>query len=167
MLPQKTSRCAPFIIALILFAFVCSSVGHAQSGAQITGTVTDATNGSPLAGARISVTGSVRGAVTGDDGQYRIDVPGGVDYTLTASLLGREPVSEVVHLTRAARITANFSLKPGSILLSDVVVSASRSPQSPREVAATVNVMSREQIRTNPARTTDDLLREMPGVELP
>jgi iron complex outermembrane receptor protein len=167
MLPEKTSRVAPFIRALVVFAFVCSSVGHAQTFAQISGTVTDDTNGRPLAGARISINGSVRGAVTGDNGQYRIDVPAGVDYTLTASLLGREPASEVVHLTRAASVTVNFSLKPGSVLLSDVVVSASRSPQSPREVAATVNVMSREQIRTNPARTTDDLLREMPGVELP
>jgi outer membrane receptor protein involved in Fe transport len=34
-------------------------------------------------------------------------------------------------------------------------------------VAATVNVLTPEEVRTSPARTTDDLLREVPGLELP
>ena len=54
-----------------------------------------------------------------------------------------------------------------SVLLPGVVVSASRTARPAREVAATVNVLSREVVRTSPARTTDDLMRQAPGVELP
>lgn len=54
-----------------------------------------------------------------------------------------------------------------SILLPGVVVTASRTARPAREVAATVNVMPRAVIRTSPARTTDDLLRQLPEVELP
>jgi outer membrane receptor protein involved in Fe transport len=139
----------------------------AQASGAIYGTVTDAATGRVLGGARVSISGSSRAAITNDRGQYRIEGLSGGDYTVSASLLGSEPIARLVHVSSTATSTANFSLKPGSVLLPDVVVSATRTPESPREVAATVNVMSSEQVRTNPARTTDDLLREIPGIELP
>lgn len=146
--------------------FISPAPLTAQGSGEIAGTVTDAITGLPLSGVRISVTGSAREAITNEAGQYRLASPSGSGYTITATLLGKEPASRVVE---GGKVTApvDFALKPGSVLLSDVVVSASRLPRSAREVAATVNVMSHDQIRTNPARTTDDLLREMPGVELP
>lgn len=54
-----------------------------------------------------------------------------------------------------------------SVLLPGVVVSASRTARPAREVAATVNVLTPAVVRTSPARTTDDLMRQAPGVELP
>jgi outer membrane cobalamin receptor len=69
--------------------------------------------------------------------------------------------------SRPAPADSADSARARSMLLPGVVVTASRSARPAREVAATVNVMPREVVRTNPARTTDDLLRQMPGVELP
>ncbi|MDQ6768777.1 MAG: TonB-dependent receptor [Gemmatimonadota bacterium] len=152
---------------LLCLALVYPASTFAQGTGEVTGIVSDAESGRPLSGARISISGSARGAVTDERGQYRIEGLARRNYTITATFLGQQPASQLVHLTQSTEATVDFALKPASVLLSDVIVSASRSPQSPREVAATVNVMSREQIRTNPARTTDDLLREMPGVELP
>ena len=68
--------------------------------------------------------------------------------------------------TPAARDTVD-SAAARSVLLPGVVVTASRSARPAREVAATVNVMPRAVIRSSPARTTDDLLRQVPGIELP
>ncbi len=153
--------------AIICVSLLCPTVSFAQTTGRVTGTVTDVTTGRPLSGVRISATGSERGAVTDENGRYQLDLPDRLDYTITASLLGKEPARQTVRLTATNSAVADFALKPGSVLLPDVVVSASRAPESPRDVAATVNVMSHEQVRTNPARTTDDLLREMPGVELP
>ena len=167
MLPEKFMRALALVLAVICSTLFHPSLSLAQAAGQITGTVSDAVTGRPLSGARISVSGFARGAVTSEQGQYRIEGLSRGDYTVTASLLGHQPTNQVVRLTGSSSVMVDFALKPGSVLLSDVVVSASRSPQSGREVAATVNVMSREQVRTNPARTTDDLLREMPGVELP
>ena len=164
--PISVRAVTPYIVAAILgIAFPALSAG--QSALSLTGSVTDATSGQPLAGVRIGVSGSSRAAVTDDRGRYHIEGLSAGDYTVTASRLGSQPAAQTVHLPGSGSVNVSFSLRPGSVLLSDVVVSASRIPESPRQVAATVNVMSREQVRTNPARATDDLLREMPGVELP
>jgi outer membrane receptor protein involved in Fe transport len=154
-------------LSLACAGLAAPTICAAQSGNDISGTITDAVTGRALSGVRISVSGSVRVAVTDQDGRYHLLAPPSQQYTVTAALLGKEPATHVVDGRSSAPIIVDFALTPGSVLLSDVIVSASRSTQSPRDVAATVNVMSREQIRTNPARTTDDVLREMPGVELP
>jgi outer membrane receptor protein involved in Fe transport len=152
---------------LVAAALAIPSVSFAQAASIVTGTVTDAATGNALQGVRIGISGSSRAAVTDDRGYYRLEGLSAGEYTVTASRLGSEPAAQTVRVPASATVTTDFALKLGSVLLSDVVVSASRVPQSPRQVAATVNVMSAEQVRTNPARVTDDLLREIPGVELP
>ena len=69
--------------------------------------------------------------------------------------------------TRPAPADSADSARARSILLPGVVVTASRSARPAREVAATINIMPREVVRTSAARTSDDLMRQMPGVELP
>ena len=142
----------------------------ARAGA-IVGRVT-ATGGGPLVGARVTSAGIARTVVTNATGAYRLDglAPGA--YVLIVTAAGRTPERRTVQITTgagetAAVVTADFALAAGPPLLSDVVVTASRAPEAPREVAATVHVLPPERVRTSPARTTDDLLREMPGVEFP
>jgi outer membrane receptor protein involved in Fe transport len=167
MLLYPFTRASRQFLKFFVIGLAIQSPAFAQSLSVLSGTVTDATTGAAVAGVRVGIGGSSRAAVTDDRGYYRLEGLSAGDYTITASHLGSEPAAQTVRIPVSGVVTANFSLKPGSVLLSDVVVSASRLPQSPRQVAATVNVMSREQARTNPARVTDDLLREMPGVELP
>ncbi|MGH7412347.1 MAG: TonB-dependent receptor, partial [Candidatus Methylomirabilis sp.] len=50
--------------------------------------------------------------------------------------------------------------------LEPVVVSASRIEQRLRDVPANVTVLTREEIQQSPARTVDDLLRQVPGFSL-
>ncbi|MBI2902205.1 MAG: TonB-dependent receptor [Candidatus Methylomirabilis oxyfera] len=50
--------------------------------------------------------------------------------------------------------------------LEAVVVSASRIEQKLRDVPANVTVITREEIQQSPARTVDDLLRQVPGFSL-
>ena len=56
------------IAALLSFAAIAQNV-------QVTGTVTDATDGSPLIGASIVVKGTQTGVSTDVDGKYVISVP--------------------------------------------------------------------------------------------
>ena len=53
-----------------------------------------------------------------------------------------------------------------AVRLEPVVVSASRIEQKLRDVPANVTVITREEIRQSPARTVDDLLRQIPGFSL-
>src|SRR5574337_1400574 len=54
----------------------------------------------------------------------------------------------------------------GVVALEPVVVSASRVEQRLRDVPANVTVITREDIERSPARTVDDLLRQVPGFSL-
>ena len=54
-----------------MLASIVSTV-RAQEAGIISGRVVDATSSAPVASAQIQVVGTTRGAVTGDDGRYRI-----------------------------------------------------------------------------------------------
>ena len=68
---------------------------------------------------------------------------------------------------RKAQSTLDVALAPGSLMLSAVMVSGTTAPIEASKVAATVNFLSPEQVRTSPARGVQDLLREIPGIEMP
>jgi outer membrane cobalamin receptor len=154
-------------ISMIALGLTFPTVAYAQARGVISGTVTAAPTSRPLSQVRISVAGSARAAVTDDLGRYRLEGLAPGDYTLTATRIGRAPASRTVRLSDRGTAMADFTLAPGSVLLSGIVVSAERSPEAARAVAATVHVMPPEAVRTSPARTVDDLVRELPGVELP
>ncbi len=147
-------------------AALAPAVAHAQA-ASIAGTVTDSISGAPITGARVGLSGMAQVATTNARGQYSITGLGSGDYTVIASAPNRASAIRTVHTDAVGSALANFKLATGSALLPGVVVSATRSPVAGRDVTATVHAMSSERIRTSTARTADDLLREMPGVELP
>lgn len=156
------------VIALVLASFGVAPVLVAQGTGTLAGTVTDSASGRALEGARIALAGTDLVAITNAAGTYRIVALPAGDYPVFVTAASRLPVHRVVHVDSGATSTVDFRLASGgSTLLPGVVVTATRTPQPTRDVTATVNVLSREAVRTSPARTTDDLLREAPGVELP
>lgn len=167
-MPRSTFALHRGAAALLALAagFFLSAPASGQATGSIAGTVTEAP-ALPLSGARVTVVGVPRAAITDERGQYRLDGLAAGSYQVTATALGHEPASRTVRVTAAATTNADFALRRGSVLLSQMVVSATRTARPASEVAATVNVLSPEQVRSAPARTTDDLLREMPGLELP
>ena len=88
-------------------------------------------------------------------------------YSVFTTAIGRKPDSSSVTVAAGATANLNIALKEGSLLLSSVVVSATRTPIEASKVASTVNVLTPEQTRQSPARESQDLLREVSAVELP
>ncbi len=139
----------------------------AQTSGNVTGTVTNAQTHSAILGARVAVVNPERVAITDDHGAYVLrDLPAGSHKVLTTAI-GRAPDSATVTVTAGATATHDVSLKEGSLLLSSVIVSATRSPVEASKVTSTVNVLTPEQVRQSPAREAQDMLREIPAVELP
>lgn len=159
---RRLRRAAAVAAALLVPAIV-----QPQGTTAIAGRAVDAPTSRPLPGVRISLAGSARAAVTDENGRYRMEGLAPGDYTLIATRLGREPATRSVHVSSSGTTTADFALAPGSMLLPGVVVSAARVVEAARAVAATVHVLAPEAVRTSAARTADDLVRELPGVELP
>jgi hypothetical protein len=78
----------------------------------LTGTVTNANNGAPIAGARVEVTGpSNRTLLTGADGTYSTTLPIG-DYTVTVSTFGFENGTANVTITEGQTTTQDIALTP-------------------------------------------------------
>src|SRR5262245_21839871 len=76
---------------------------------------------------------------------------------LLASGIGAMPLS-AQDTTRTKRDTANVAA---------VVVTATRSAKTLEQMSLHTSVITRETIRRSPARTLDQLLRDIPGFNLP
>ena len=139
----------------------------AQQGSSIHGTVTNTRTHAPISGARVAIRLPERIAITDERGTYILrDVPAG-SYKVYVGAIGRATDSSAVSVRAGASATHDVSLGEGSLLLSSVVVSATRTQEAAARVASTVSVLSPEQVRQSPAREAQDLLREIPSVELP
>ncbi len=140
----------------------------AQSrGGDIRGVVRMADANAPIPKAHVQVTTPARAAISDERGVYLLrDLPAG-RYEVVFTALGREPRRDSVDVAAGQTTTHDVSLVRGSLMLSSVIVSATRTPTQAKDVASTVNVLSTEQIQTSPARESQDMLREIPGIELP
>lgn len=164
--PAIARRLAPVAVTVALSCVIASGAGAQRSG-NIRGLVTTAESHNPIAGAQVAITSPVRVAITDARGAYILrDVPTGT-FVLHASAMGKRPDSSTIAVTAGATATADFALNEGSLLLSGIVVSATRTPIEASKVASTVNVLAPEHVRQSPARESQDLLREIPAVELP
>lgn len=80
----------------------------------LSGTVTDAATGNPIASAIVSVGSNGIVAFTDASGQYQVSAPAG-GYTATASDAGYEPQSAPETVSAGGSVTQDFALQPGPI----------------------------------------------------
>jgi subtilisin family serine protease len=77
----------------------------------LAGTVTDAANGNPIAGADLTISGAVnREITTGANGAYSVLLPTG-EYQVTASAFGFDDSTATVTITTDQTTTQNFALQ--------------------------------------------------------
>ena len=160
-------------VRFVVTAFAAAIAGFlvpASASAQnvtLTGVVTASDTHRPIAGARIAIGNPARIALTDENGRYAIHQLASGAYSVSFSALGRISEQRTIDLSAGQSSELSIELAPGSLMLSSVIVSATRMPTVARRVAATINVLTPEHVRTSPAREVQDMLREIPGVELP
>jgi iron complex outermembrane receptor protein len=162
---QPLLRAAAVARGVATFLIALPTLALAQTGS-IRGQVRGA-DGAALPGARVSVRLPARVVTTDQAGRYLLrELPAG-QYEVVVTALGHRMARHEADV-RADQTTAlDVSLERGALMLADIVTSATRTPAEASRVATTVNVLTARQIATSPARETQDLLREIPGVELP
>ncbi|CCG99488.1 TonB-dependent receptor plug [Fibrella aestuarina BUZ 2] len=106
---------------------------------EITGVVTDE-KGNGLAGATVSIKGTVRGTNTGADGSYRINVPQN-DAVLVISYIGYTRQE----ITVGTQTVINVQLLPGDATLNEVVVTALGVSKDARKVGYAVTTVDAAQ----------------------
>lgn len=137
----------------------------AQERVEVTGTVTDVTDGSPLPGASIIVqgsqeeTGSTIGTTTGMDGTYSLRVPVNLNI-LVVSFIGYETQEVSID----GRTEIDIQMQPDVRTLEDVVV-VGYGVQDRREITSSVSSVSADEFVTGNINNAQELLQgKVPGL---
>jgi hypothetical protein len=163
-----TNRVARLIVIAALGLFFVQPV-LAQSGV-IDGVVTD-TSLAPLAGARVSISGTSIAVATLAGGRFRIEnLPAGL-YLLSVAKMGYEPSVTTVRLIAGDTLRPAYALTPSGTRLGAVKVTGERSSPKKQEFEDRKALghgafMSEEEIdKRNTARATE-LLRTFSTIEV-
>jgi len=127
-------------------------VKNLQEEKKISGTVTDAGNGSTIPGVSIVVKGSVKGTVTDIDGNYSILVPDNLS-VLVFSYIGYQKV-EIL----AGKPVINISLRPVATQLEEIVVVGYGS-SSRKLLTSSISTIKAEELAEYPISNIDQALQ--------
>jgi outer membrane receptor protein involved in Fe transport len=145
-----------------------ATTAWAQTG-KITGVVTDAQTGEPIAGAQIYIEELERGVLTQENGRYfLINLPVG-NYTVVAEIIGyatvrKENVVINVDVTRQV----NFELPSAAVEIEEVVVEVQRTPLIDVEATGARDVVTAAEIEALPVTDLKEVLALQHGfIDLP
>ncbi len=151
-------------LGLIVSLFLPGALA-AQTG-RLTGTVVDSAQQQPIVGARVVVTGTQIGALTGPDGRYTVGaIPAG-SRSITVQRLGFAPVTRTVTITAGSVTTLNVTMLAQSVRLAEVV-SVGYGTQRARDIAGSVTNVTTEALESAPIASIDQLIQgTAPGVQV-
>ena len=152
------------VLGLTLFAVPAA----AQSGS-ITGRVTEADGGQPIAGARVEaiISGRTAGSATTDDtGQFRIVNLAEGAYSVSVARIGYQVQRVEGVLVGPGIVTADVGMSRIPSLLDQVVTTASRAPEKVLDAPASVSVVSEKEINERPSITVTDHVAALPGIDV-
>ena len=151
-----STKVATFLVA----AFSCLAT-IAQTPTTITGHVQNAQSKEGLSSISVTVKGGGAGTVTDDKGNFKLTTTRQLPLVLVFSSIGFESME----MTVTGSSALNVELRPGSILGTEVVVSASRVPQNILESPVSIEKLNASAIRQIAAPSFYDALTNLKGVE--
>ena len=158
---------APAAHASVVAAAAHTNVAQ-QAEAVIIGQVVDSSSRSPIIGASVTVEGTRLGAVTGEDGRYRIAAVAAGSRTLVARRLGYAPQRHTVTVGTEGELTVDFALRATVTSLSEVIVTGTAGGQERREIGNAVgDVNAPDELSKSQAPDLAGLLNSrVPGVSI-
>jgi outer membrane receptor for ferrienterochelin and colicins len=155
-------RCWALLLALALA--LLPAAAHAQAAGRITGTVVD-TQGAPVSGAQVSISGTRLGTLTNASGQFVITgVPAGA-HQLRVQFTGYGTALQPVTVQAGEAASVRVTLEGEAIQLGGVVVSASRRAERITDAPATITQISAEVIDNSVGNSWATLLKEVKGLD--
>lgn len=147
-------------LLLVVFA-LCSNLLFSQT--TITGTVNDESLGGPLPGANIKVSRKAVGTTTDFDGKFTLTVTDTPPFTLEVSLIGYQ--TKKVEITKNNQVV-ELSLSENATYLSEVVISASRTPERVMESPVTIERFDSRAIKNTASASYYDAIENLKGVDI-
>ena len=159
-----------FLLTAVLVALSVTAV-RAQGRASLSGRVTDAAEGFPLAGANVvlldqQANNMISGAATDNDGRYRITEIEPGAYVLAIRFVGYREERVQLTLTAGEARIVNAALSATGFDLNTVVVTASRHAEKVLDAPASISVLETEEIESTVAPSSAAILRNTTGVDM-
>lgn len=142
----------------------------AQTG-NVIGVVTDATDGSPLLGANIIVSGTSIGTTTDRDGKYRLSRLTEGRTLILFMYLGYETDSVLVNVASGKTLAVDVKLKPKVIEGQEIVVTGQLQGQAAainQQLTSNtiINVVSKDRIQELPDQNAAESVGRLPGISV-
>src|SRR5438552_10128103 len=155
-------RCGILVLAAV--GVTLSTEARAQG--RITGTVTAAQDGRPIAGATVTVVGTNRTGSRDASGRYGIaDAPSGTQQ-VRVRFLGFAPLTQTVDVPAGEAVTLDFQLVAAAVQLEGVVV-VGYGTQERRDLTGAIASVSAEQIAEVPTPNPMQAIQaRTPGVDV-
>ncbi|HSH50215.1 MAG TPA: TonB-dependent receptor [Bacteroidales bacterium] len=150
------------IIFLLLIIFH-ALMSLAQSS--ITGKITDLQTKEPISFANITL-GNKKGTVSNEKGIYQLNNLKAGEYILRITHLGYEKSACKITLQESEQVTLNVELKPTFFMAEEVVITATKTENYIKDIPSRIHMISPRQIEALPAQTTDDLIANIPGINI-
>jgi iron complex outermembrane receptor protein len=154
-LSRMIRRTLPVLASLL--ALVAPAA--AQTMGTVTGRVTDASSGTPVADAQVRVVGTMTGVMTRADGSYRAVLAPG-SYELRVSRIGYAAARDSVRVDAGASVTKDFRLEQTGLSLDQIVVTGTRRPdRTAVESPVPVDVLSSEDLKNTGLTETSQIIQ--------
>jgi iron complex outermembrane receptor protein len=150
-------------LSLLLFFILLKTASFAQDVIEISGLVTDQDRKEPLQGVAVGIKGTVAGTVTGKEGLFILRTKQKLPFTLIFTSVGFTP-QEVQVITLGSKL--QVALATQTVLGSEVVVTASRVPESILRSPVAIEKLDIRAIRETPAPGFYDALENVKGVQM-
>jgi len=154
---------------LALLATAASPVAAQVTTGKLTGVVTDAQTGEPLAGVQVYLEGTGRGALTAENGRYFIvNVPPGV-YVVIAELIGYQTYRvENVQISIDQTRVVDYELTPQAIAVEEIRVEAEATPLIRLDATSSLNTTTGAELDALPVSSVEEALTLQQGfLEVP
>jgi outer membrane receptor protein involved in Fe transport len=144
-------------VYLIILSFLFCGIVTAQNS--VSGVVQDS-NGQPVPGTNIKISGEATGTVTDSDGTFILSTAKTLPFTIEVSSIGYTP--RKVDVTGSQKLT--IVLVEEETKLNEIVVSASRTPERIIESPVTIERMGIQEIKNTSSPTFYDGLENLKEV---
>ncbi len=149
-------------LAAIILMLTCAAMVHAQTS--ISGKISDAVSGEPLAGVNIVVKGRVIGTITDGRGEFNLKVNDTPPLTVTLSFVGYR--TQELQITDANTSGLDIKLEEQTVLGQEVVVSASRVEESILQSPVSIEKVDILQIQNTPSENYYKGLINLKGLDM-
>jgi TonB-linked SusC/RagA family outer membrane protein len=140
-----------------LFTALASAAAQAQQGT-ITGRVTDAGSGQPIASAHVVVAGTTLGTLTNNDGQYTLRGLASGQMEVRVLRVGYADQRQVATVGSGETATVNFQLRTVPVSLNPVVTTATGEQRRVEVGNAIAQVNAAEVVQTQVVTNAADML---------